>query len=245
MQYRQEIIMVELTKLARLFTLTLAASLFSAGAHAAVIYKVTDTSRVNCAGAPHGLWTNTDMGSPSCNANYFSIQEGTTLTVDGDHAELKGSAKNPNGVLAYIDLKFSDHVETYNYKKEGGIAWSPLDDTPDIDFFTQVLGTITIDNDIYKIDGFAGGFGFQYGMGANAKRPDEFGGSSWITSSIGCQEKSIYSCMTSHHWDLNVNLHAVSEGGTVGMLTLGLAALGAVRRSKRAGPRGASAAIPV
>lgn len=224
--------MAELSKLFRTFALVVATSLVGVGAHAAVIYQVSDTTRVNCAGAPHGLWTNTDMGSPSCNANFFSIQEGTTLTIDGDNAELSGSARNPNGVIAQISLTFSNHVETYNYKKEGGIAWSPMDDTPDIDFFTKVLGTISIDDAVYKIDGFAGGFGFQYGLGANAKVADAFGGSAWITSSVGCQDKSRYACMRSHHWDLNLDLKRVSEGGTIGILSLGVAALGLMRRNR-------------
>jgi len=214
-----------------LFTFT------SLQSQAALVYDVYDTGRVNCAGAPHGLWTNVDQGRPSCSANYFSIQEGTRLVIDGDEAKLTGSAANPLGTIAKIDLTFSSFAETYKYKREGGIAWSPLDDTPDIDFFTQVLGTIAIEDDIYLIDGLAGGFGFQYGLGANAKRADEYGASAWVKSSLGCNQRGIqseYSCLRSSHWDINIKLKQVPEGGTLGMLGLGVIALGLMRRTRRA-----------
>ena len=46
-----------------------------------------------------------------------------------------------------------------------------------LDFFQDVAGSIEIDNITYTVDGFAGGYSFQWGQGGNAKDASEFGGS--------------------------------------------------------------------
>lgn len=199
----------------------------TASSHAALIYKVSDTSRINCSGAPHGLWTGRDLAG-QC-ANYFSIQKDTRLIVDSSYGLLTGTAINPFGDVAKISLLFLDRVETHKYKREGGIAWNPADDTPDIDFFRRVSGVITLLNKTYLIDRFAGGYGFQFGLGANAKVATEYGASAWLTSSCGLGGYGL-ACPTSGHWDLNLQLTKVPEPGTMALMFVGLAGLLLMRR---------------
>ena len=105
--------------------LALAMGLIVLPAHAAMIYDVSSTTRINCSNSPHGLWTSTDMGHPSCDANYFDIDSGTTLTVEDDYtARLVGTATNPDGLLASVDLMLSghtdDHTDIGSVKNGGG-----------------------------------------------------------------------------------------------------------------------------
>lgn len=212
------------------FKLTLAALglVFASAANAALVYEVSDTSVNNC--SAHGLWTGTslDRAKDKC-ANYFSISGYLTIEDDQSSARLTATALNREGVQADIDLQFTQFEETYSYKKEGGVAWNPsLDTANDIDFFTAISGVITLtDNSIdtdYIINGLAGGYGLQYGLGANAKDPNALGASAWILGQN----------LGSHHWDLNVNLTAVPEPSSLGMLSVALlAGLARRRRSVR------------
>jgi hypothetical protein len=134
----------------------------------ATVYNVSSTIKENCTNNPHGLWTNNTFGTSSCNANYFDIQVGTTLTVnetDGT-AHLFGTAFNsPTSNTATIDILFGgftdNHGDIGTVKNGGG-------GTPaDWDFFTTVLGDISFSNGgSYTIDGFAGSTVFQLGLGA-------------------------------------------------------------------------------
>ncbi len=175
---------------------------------------VQSTSYVNCNSAPHGLWTGF-MLTGEC-ANYFDIDAGTLFTefYDGT-ATLTGSATNQFGVTATIDLFLSDFAEVGNYKQGGGVAYDPLTDTPDIDFYQSVSGTITLLGVVHEISLHA--FDFQYGIGANAKT-NEYGAAAWVNASG----------YADYHWDLN--LAFVPEPTTIALLGLSLAGLGFTRR---------------
>lgn len=187
-------------------TAVLIAAFFFAGyANANMVYSVHSTSVENCAGAPHGLWTNNDI-KDAC-GNYFDIQSDSTFTLNNGSAnesdwfaELLATAKNPFGTEATINLTFKYFAETYAYKQEGGIPYDPMTDDPDIDFFESVAGTIDIGPDTFHITGLAGGFAFQFGPGANAKSPFEYGGSAWIISND----------FPSTHWDLNLTFEPIN-----------------------------------
>ncbi len=204
-------------------------SFLSYSSHASIIYDVFDTSKTNCAGAAHGLWTNTDIAGGTC-SNYFSIDGKFTLfNDDADstnwYATLSSTATNPQNVTANIDLIFTGFEDSWaGYKQETGAPYNPAT----MDFFSAVSGTIDILGTSYDIDSFVGPHAFQYGDGANAKDADKFGGSAWIQSPD----------ITSHHWDLNL-VFAAPPGPSVEipepstLLLFGLAFLGLVSFRKR------------
>ena len=79
-------------------------------------YNVFSTSKVNgLNGAKHGLWTSSDDIGSGSGRNYWDLESmfftqytnGTSNQSD-DLATLIGTAKNPNGDVARIDLMFTD-----------------------------------------------------------------------------------------------------------------------------------------
>lgn len=192
-------------------------------ANAGVIAKYT-VADFNGGNAQHGLWTANDYRD-----NTFEVQDGAFFTIfdnDGEvSAQLSGTATN-NKKLAQIDLLFSDFKETYAYKREDGYNWNPSrDSVNDIDFFARMEGEIVIDGDIFHIDFCAAcGYGFQFGMGANAKNANEMGGSAWVANQ--------YQTGT-QHWALNLSLSEVDvpEPSTLAILAVGIAGLVASRRT--------------
>ncbi len=207
-----------------------AVTLFSVNLSHAATYQVSDTSRINCTNAPHGLWTNGDIGGGSC-SNYFSIDGLLEINTDDAnsanwYAELTATATNPQNVVADIDLRFDDWAYGHSYKQEGG---APYDITK-VDFFTSILGTITINSLIYDIDGFAGGYAFQYGIGANAKDPLALGASAWIKSCTDGAATNLV-CMNSSHWDLNLEISPVPVPAAIWLF--GTALVGFVGISRR------------
>lgn len=212
-----------------------------------VIYDVSDTSVVNCSSAPHGLWTNNDTGGGSC-SNYYSMQAGSTLTIFNNDpnqanwtAALSATAENPNGVIATINLNFSQFLETSTFKAESGNgsyssnpgAFDSVDlasaSNVDIDFFKTISGTIAF-SDVTNVNvsvnpisivSMVGNYSLQFGMGANAKSASEFGASAWIQTED----------MTGNdHWDLNLKLAAVPAPSMLILLSIALLNLGLVRR---------------
>ena len=191
----------------------------------------------NCTDAPHGLWTNGVQlpTSGGCN-QYYDIAPGTVFTFNNDGASsgwtgsITGTAVNPSNVTATIDLQLTDFRDDLSgtgqtYKQEGGAPYNPAT----MDFFLNMDGIISIDGTDYAVDSIAGGHAFQWGIGANAKSPTEFGGSVWLNMAG----------VTSGHWDLNLVFGAptendnIPEPGMLALFGLGLAAVGFTARKKR------------
>ncbi len=179
----------------------------------------------------HGLWTNnTNVGSD----RFYAFQNDAIFTVDtiAGTATLTGTAINGSNNVADINLSFGGFLETtlgsaFTYKKEGGLAYDPLTDTQDVDFFTTATGSIAIDGYSYMLqaDPFAGNHAFQYGVGANAKN-GAFGASSWLLVEGEGGERP-------RHWDINVNLAAVPEPATWAFMIFGFGAVGGALRRKK------------
>lgn len=97
------------------------------------------------------MWTGGQNFSAGAAAtiNYYDTGGGTTFTLNNDDADsanwtgsLDGFAVDPQGVFAEIHISLSNFGEGATYKQEGGVAYNPGTDTPDIDFFQDVSGTI-------------------------------------------------------------------------------------------------------
>ncbi|KLI64564.1 PEP-CTERM sorting domain-containing protein [Aurantiacibacter marinus] len=192
-------------------------------------YGVTDATGGSC---PHGLWTNT-LNS-GCERHH-SFQDDTLFSIDTDAGTgtFTGTAINPSGQTATLDLTLSGFLDTldgtgFDYKAGGG----PYDPSVQ-DYFTNASGTITIGGVTYTLnstDPMAGNTVFQFGTGANDKTGD-FGGSAWLN------------LLNPHghalaHWDINFDL-ALIPGTPVpapaGLLLFGLGLAGAygMRRRKK------------
>jgi len=207
------------------------------GASAAVVYNISSTGVTNCTNAPHGLWTNGMQLPTSGNCNqYYDIAPGTVFTFNNPGASsgwtgsITGTAVNPSNVTATINLQLTDFRDDLSgtgqtCKQEGGAPYDPAT----MDFFLNMDGIISIDGTDYAVDSIAGGHAFQWGIGANAKSPTEFGGSVWLNMAG----------VTSGHWDLNLVFGAptendnIPEPGMLALFGLGLAAVGFTARRKR------------
>ena len=183
----------------------------------------------NDGAANHGFWSNpNNNGVIGVTNPYFSFDgDGVIFTLDemADYASLVGWASNGT-VSAYLDILFTGFSSTLpggkTYKAGGG----PYSDA-NVDFFTQVDGTITINGVVYDVDSFAGSTLFQYGLGATDKKPIEYGGSAWLMLSKDGQKLS-------NHVDLNFALTpAVPEPSTWMMLLLGFFGIGLTLRRAR------------
>jgi hypothetical protein len=212
-------------------------------AQASEVYFVQSTSVVDCGGtAKHGLWTGQQNFSGGTCGNYYDISGTFTLNNDapsttGWTGSIVATAINPQGVTATVNIALSNFAETAQYKTEGGVTYDQNTDTPDIDFFQTIGGTISIDDGtstvVYNVDGPAGGYSFQWGQGGNAKDANEFGGSTWLLMS------NLNGAPLSGHWDLNLAFSSpptsteVPEPGMVAVFGFGLLGLGLARRRRR------------
>ena len=211
-------------------------------AQASEVYFVQSTSVVNCGTAPHGLWTGQQNFTNGTCGNYYDISG--TFTLNNDTASTTGwtgsivaTAVNPQGAIATVNIALSNFAETAKYKTENGVSYDENTDTPDIDFFQTIGGTIAIDDGtsttVYNVDGPAGGYSFQWGQGGNDKDASEFGGSAWLLMS---QQNGT---PLSGHWDLNLAFGTpptnteVPEPGMVAVFGFGLIGLGVIRRRTR------------
>ena len=209
-------------------------------AQASEVYFVQSTSVVNCGSAPHGLWTGQQNFSNGTCGNYYDISGTFTLNNDapsttGWTGSIVATAVNPQGVIATVNIALSNFAETAAYKTEGGVVYDQNTDTPDIDFFQTIGGTIAIDDGtstvVYNVDGPAA-YSFQWGQGGNAKNANEFGGSAWLLLSGPNGQLP-------GHWDLNLAFTSpptnteVPEPGMVALFGLGFLGLGMARRRSR------------
>ncbi len=186
-------------------------SLSTAQAGIVAQYKV---SNYNFGNAAHGLYT---FGAYK--PQTFTIDALFTVFENNGHitATLDGSLTNANH-SGTINLDFDDWRDNFNYKVEGGANNGGVN----ADYFVDISGTINIDANQFSISNCVQcGYAFQYGLGANAKNPNEFGASAWIqhAGQTGTQ-----------HWDLNLGFTAVPEPGVLLLMSLGLIGLGLSKR---------------
>ena len=187
---------------------------FSISAAQAGIIAQYKVGNYNYGSAAHGLYT-------------FGAYQPQTFTIDalftvfdnnGDiTATLDGSLTNANH-SGTINLDFDDWRDNFNYKVEGGANNGGIN----ADYFVDISGTININATQFSISNCVPcGFAFQYGLGANAKNPNELGASAWIqhAGQTGTQ-----------HWDLNLGFSAVPEPGVLLLMSLGLLGLGLSKR---------------
>ena len=193
----------------------------STTANATVVAEY-EVSNFNDGTAAHGLWT-----AGNYDDNTFSIDSGSfIIDVTGGVTTATLTAVATAGTeTAIIDLQLSDWEDDYAYKIEGGLPTAEL-----ADFFTTLTGTIEIGGDIFSVVNCPScGYAFQYGIGANAKNKEEFGGSSWIQT----DQQSGY-----QHWDLNLAFTALTTPSSVPeptallLLGLGLGGIGAARKMR-------------
>ncbi len=189
----------------------------------------------NYSGGSHGLW------APDYSPAFFSLNG--TFSIFENAGVITGElvATGSNGTNnATINILLEDFLETYAYKKENGVDYaadpSLYDSTEiaaynniDIDFFETLSGTIDIDGTLFTVANCGPcGYGFQFGMGANAKTTDEFGGSAWISNQFHTGTQ---------HWDLNLaftpSQNSVDEPLSAFIFGLGLLGLGLARKKSR------------
>ncbi|MGI9324729.1 MAG: VPLPA-CTERM sorting domain-containing protein [Pseudomonadales bacterium] len=206
-------------------------------------YGVSSTGKINCTtasgkDAPHGLWTNKYRkgGGGGC-AQFYDFKKDSTLTVDNGQAHLKAKAKNPYGVVAKIDFKFSNPVAPADWTgvvKTGGTGVQP-----DWRFYTQGSGDIKIKYEknyngkrLKIVDKFSldlvDNTAMQFGTGANDKT-GAFGASAWLDITKWARKIIAYEWNSNDkkwvakydvpdwawdwklgkHWDFNMELSAV------------------------------------
>lgn len=184
-------------------------------ANAGVIasYEVTD---YNGGTGGHGLWT---QNAPKPNS--FSIASGTFQILSSgasltpSSGTLGFTAFNSGGLKAVADLTLTGWHDALTgsllYKKESGRSYDPANQ----DFFSGISGDIeifdvasstlidTVSIGRYVHPSATSMHTFQYGLGANAKNPNEFGGSAWVqTDASGITFDGTQGA--THHWDLNL-----------------------------------------
>ncbi len=231
--------MKKLVKLAVL----LAASYATVSQAGIIEFDVSDADNNSGNSIGHGLYTFGKFGTGSAS---YSIQAGTKLTIDDkgtasnadDTATLTGTAKNGT-FEAEIDLFLSGFQETMNYKVEQGKVYNSghdIDDVRasagngDVDFFSSIQGTITINNVDFDIatcincPNSTDLYGFQFGDGANAKNNSDFGASAWVGVGPNFDAPS--------HWDFNIKLTAVPAPATLALFGLGLLTLAQQRKRR-------------
>lgn len=227
-------------------TITLLAALTVMGQKALAMPVVEQVWAVSSTGptgsgcdatAPHGLWTRSKYASPPACANYFDILAGTTLTqYDDGTALLAGSALNPGGVTATINIWFGGRNMTADGDEKNPFGvdsslWTYYDDALNDDTYTSNIA-FDMGGGEFLID-IAGMPDFQIGLAANDKTFTEDGASAWVNAICIADSGCDRAWVGGHHWDLNLDLHRVPEPATLALLGLGLIGMGARRRASR------------
>lgn len=237
----------------------------STSAFAGSVYSVSDTAEVNCTtrgnDAPHGLWTNRyRQGKGGCR-QFYSFQEGSSLSVSDDAATFKATAINPDNVVAEIDFTFEQPTSKGDWDgvvKTGGAA-----NSSDWTFYQAGHGSIDITYDrefgnwTYRvIDKFTldlvDNTSFQFGLGANDKT-SAFGASAWLDIESWTRNTVIlrfddikkswehavapwaFDWRLGDHWDFNMELSAVPLPAAAWLFITGLMGLFGFRRFTRPG----------